>query len=74
MEFLLHLWRRAGLREGVSCYHQNTPMYAGIARRESLKHAWDAALQGDPESAFGGVLIANAEIDKETASAINELF
>jgi phosphoribosylaminoimidazolecarboxamide formyltransferase / IMP cyclohydrolase len=46
----------------------------GIARRESLKHAWDAALQGDPESAFGGVLIANAEIDKETASAINELF
>jgi phosphoribosylaminoimidazolecarboxamide formyltransferase/IMP cyclohydrolase len=31
-------------------------------------------LQGDPESAFGGVLIANAAIDKETASAISELF
>jgi phosphoribosylaminoimidazolecarboxamide formyltransferase/IMP cyclohydrolase len=46
----------------------------GVARRQTLKQAWDAALQGDPESAFGGVLIANAEIDKETAIAINELF
>ncbi len=46
----------------------------GVARRQTLKQAWDAALEGDPESAFGGVLIANAEIDKETAIAINELF
>jgi phosphoribosylaminoimidazolecarboxamide formyltransferase/IMP cyclohydrolase len=46
----------------------------GIASRKTLKQAWDAALQGDPESAFGGVLITNAAIDKETASAINELF
>ena len=46
----------------------------GIAQRQTLKQSWDAALQGDPESAFGGVLIANTEIDKETASAINELF
>lgn len=46
----------------------------GIAQRDTLKQAWDAALQGDPESAFGGVLIANAALDKETATAINELF
>jgi phosphoribosylaminoimidazolecarboxamide formyltransferase/IMP cyclohydrolase len=46
----------------------------GIASRATLKEAWDAALQGDPESAFGGVLISNAAIDKETASDINELF
>ena len=46
----------------------------GIAQRQSLKEAWDAALQGDPESAFGGVLITNTEVDKETAAAINELF
>jgi phosphoribosylaminoimidazolecarboxamide formyltransferase/IMP cyclohydrolase len=46
----------------------------GIAERQTLKQAWDAALQGDPESAFGGVLITNTEIDKETAFAINELF
>ncbi len=46
----------------------------GIAARETIKQAWNAALQGDPESAFGGVLISNVEIDKETALAINELF
>jgi phosphoribosylaminoimidazolecarboxamide formyltransferase/IMP cyclohydrolase len=32
------------------------------------------ALAGDPESAFGGVLISNSLIDKETADAINEIF
>jgi phosphoribosylaminoimidazolecarboxamide formyltransferase/IMP cyclohydrolase len=27
----------------------------GIASRATIKEAWDAALAGDPESAFGGV-------------------
>ncbi|MBS1730578.1 MAG: bifunctional phosphoribosylaminoimidazolecarboxamide formyltransferase/IMP cyclohydrolase [Bacteroidetes bacterium] len=46
----------------------------GIAKRESLKDAWDAALAGDPESAFGGVLVCNKEMDETTAASINELF
>jgi phosphoribosylaminoimidazolecarboxamide formyltransferase / IMP cyclohydrolase len=46
----------------------------GIATRGSLKEAWDAALAGDPESAFGGVLACNAMVDKATAEAINEIF
>ena len=46
----------------------------GIAIRETVKESWNAALAGDPESAFGGVLICNAEIDKDTANAINEIF
>ena len=46
----------------------------GIAIRGSLKEAWDAALAGDPESAFGGVLACNATVDKSTAQAINEIF
>ncbi len=46
----------------------------GIASRPSVKDAWDAALAGDPESAFGGVLVCNAAIDKATAEAINEIF
>jgi len=46
----------------------------GIASRPTVKEAWDAALAGDPESAFGGVLISNAPIDKETAEAINHIF
>ena len=46
----------------------------GIATRQTLKQSWDAALEGDPESAFGGVLVANKEIDESTAGAISELF
>ncbi|HVI47091.1 MAG TPA: bifunctional phosphoribosylaminoimidazolecarboxamide formyltransferase/IMP cyclohydrolase [Chitinophaga sp.] len=46
----------------------------GIASRPTLKEAWDAALAGDKESAFGGVLVCNKVIDKVTAEAINEIF
>lgn len=46
----------------------------GIASRATVKEAWDAALAGDPESAFGGVLACNAEVDRSTAEAINEIF
>lgn len=46
----------------------------GIAQRATLKESWDTALAGDPESAFGGVLICNGTIDKVTAEAINEIF
>ncbi len=46
----------------------------GIAQRSTVKESWDAALAGDPESAFGGVLVCNGTIDKATADAINEIF
>jgi len=46
----------------------------GIASRTTVKDSWDAALAGDPESAFGGVLVTNATVDKATADAINEIF
>ncbi|MBR2638537.1 MAG: bifunctional phosphoribosylaminoimidazolecarboxamide formyltransferase/IMP cyclohydrolase [Bacteroidaceae bacterium] len=46
----------------------------GLASRPTILEAWKAALAGDPVSAFGGVLIANAPIDKATAEAINEIF
>jgi phosphoribosylaminoimidazolecarboxamide formyltransferase / IMP cyclohydrolase len=46
----------------------------GIAQKQTVKAAWDAALAGDPESAFGGVLVCNGTIDKATAEAINEIF
>ena len=46
----------------------------GIAQRSTVKESWDAALAGDPESAFGGVLVSNSTIDKATADAINEIF
>lgn len=46
----------------------------GVAQRSTVKESWDAALAGDPESAFGGVLVCNGVIDKATADAINEIF
>ena len=46
----------------------------GMAQRTTVKESWDAALAGDPESAFGGVLVCNGTIDKATADAINEIF
>jgi phosphoribosylaminoimidazolecarboxamide formyltransferase/IMP cyclohydrolase len=46
----------------------------GIAIRDSVAEAWKTALACDPESAFGGVLVCNAEIDKATAEAIHEIF
>ncbi|WP_158838915.1 bifunctional phosphoribosylaminoimidazolecarboxamide formyltransferase/IMP cyclohydrolase [Polaribacter sp. L3A8] len=46
----------------------------GFAQRETISQAYTDALAGDPVSAFGGVLIANTEIDKETAEKIHTLF
>ncbi len=46
----------------------------GIATRSFLKEAWIDALACDPVSAFGGVIIANDEIDEATALEINKLF
>jgi len=46
----------------------------GVASRQVLKDAWADALAGDPVSAFGGVLVTNAVIDRETAEEINKIF
>ena len=46
----------------------------GFAQRETIKQAYVDALAGDPVSAFGGILIANTAIDKETAEEIHKLF
>ncbi|MGJ8761918.1 MAG: bifunctional phosphoribosylaminoimidazolecarboxamide formyltransferase/IMP cyclohydrolase [Polaribacter sp.] len=46
----------------------------GFAQRDTISQAYTDALAGDPVSAFGGVLISNTEIDKETAEKIHTLF
>ena len=46
----------------------------GVAQRDTVFASWEAALAGDPESAFGGVLVTNGTIDKATAEAIQEIF
>ena len=46
----------------------------GLASRPTVLQAWKDALAGDPVSAFGGVLITNAVVDRETAEEINKIF
>lgn len=46
----------------------------GVAVRGTVHEAWQAALAGDPVSAFGGILISNMPIDMPTAEAIDEIF
>ncbi|QLE00650.1 bifunctional phosphoribosylaminoimidazolecarboxamide formyltransferase/IMP cyclohydrolase [Galbibacter sp. BG1] len=46
----------------------------GVATRPTIKEAYIDALAGDPVSAFGGILIANTEIDADTANEIHTLF
>jgi len=63
-------------------FTENGPTFAilkhnnacGIATRPTVLEAYEAALAGDPVSAFGGILITNQTIDKATAEAINPLF
>ena len=46
----------------------------GIASRNTLVDSWKDALEADPVSAFGGVLITNLEVDRTTAEEINKIF
>ncbi|MCQ2203138.1 MAG: bifunctional phosphoribosylaminoimidazolecarboxamide formyltransferase/IMP cyclohydrolase [Bacteroidales bacterium] len=46
----------------------------GLASRKTVCEAWKDALAGDPESAFGGIVITNVEIDKATAEEMNSIF
>ncbi len=46
----------------------------GIASRPNVKEAWEAALAGDPVSAFGGIVITNRLVDAAAAEEINKIF
>ena len=46
----------------------------GVASRPLLRDAWNEALQADPVSAYGGVLITNSPVDEATAEEINKIF
>ncbi|MEC4004643.1 bifunctional phosphoribosylaminoimidazolecarboxamide formyltransferase/IMP cyclohydrolase [Flavobacterium sp. SUN052] len=66
----------------IAEFKDNDPTFAilkhnnacGLATRKSMFAAYLAALDCDPTSAFGGVLMANGEIDMITALEINNLF
>lgn len=59
-------------RAVVAILKHNTPCGVGVA--DSLKAAWDKAFATDPDSPFGGIIIANRPWDIEFARAVDELF
>ncbi|SHF03917.1 bifunctional phosphoribosylaminoimidazolecarboxamide formyltransferase/IMP cyclohydrolase [Alkalibacter saccharofermentans] len=55
----------------VAVKHANP---CGVGSADSIYEAFIKAYEGDPVSIFGGIVVANGEIDKKTAEKINELF
>ena len=46
----------------------------GVASRKNPSDAWKDALECDPVSAFGGVIVTNAPVDDVTAAEIDKIF
>lgn len=51
--------------------HNNT---CGMACRPTVKEAWEAAMEADPVSVYGGIIVTNRRVDKIAAQAIGEIF
>ena len=46
----------------------------GFALGQSVKEAYQKAFEADTQSAFGGVLVTNHEVDEDAANEMNSLF
>ncbi|MBE0510203.1 MAG: bifunctional phosphoribosylaminoimidazolecarboxamide formyltransferase/IMP cyclohydrolase [Chromatiales bacterium] len=57
---------------GPACVIVKHANPCGVAIGQGLLEAYDRAYQTDPESAFGGIIAFNQELDGETAKAIVE--
>jgi phosphoribosylaminoimidazolecarboxamide formyltransferase/IMP cyclohydrolase len=58
--------------EGPACVIVKHANPCGVALGDSLLQAYERAFATDPESAFGGIIAVNAELDGDTAKAIVE--
>ena len=58
--------------EGPACVIVKHANPCGVALGTSLLESYDRAYRTDPESAFGGIIAFNRELDAETAKAIVE--
>ncbi len=55
----------------VACKHSNP---CGVGSAENIYEAYMKAFNADPVSIFGGIVVANREIDKSTAVELNKIF
>lgn len=56
--------------DGPACVIVKHANPCGVATGNNILEAYDRAYQTDPESAFGGIIAFNQELDGETAKAI----
>ncbi len=59
---------------GPACVVMKHTNPCGAAERATLLEAWQAALAGDPLSAYGGVVGLTREVDAATAEAMASIF
>ncbi len=59
---------------GAACVVVKHTNPCGAAERPTLLEAWQAALAGDPVSAFGGVVALTREVDAATAEGLASIF
>jgi phosphoribosylaminoimidazolecarboxamide formyltransferase/IMP cyclohydrolase len=64
----------ARLLRGPACVVVKHTNPCGAAERPTLLEAWQAALAGDPEAAFGGVVALTRPVTPEVAQALTEIF
>ncbi len=59
---------------GPACVIVKHTNPCGAAERPTLLEAWQAALSGDPVSAFGGVVALTRTVDRTVAEALSTIF
>ena len=59
---------------GPACVIVKHTNACGAAERASLLEAWEAALAGDPVSAFGGVVALTRDVDRAVAERLVSIF
>ena len=62
------------LRRGPAAVIVKHTNPCGAAERATLLEAWNAALEADPISAFGGVVALTREVDRAVAEALTSIF
>ena len=73
MSDIMRYYLSGGGVSNFAIIKHNNP--CGFAKSdENVYEAFKRALAGDPQSAFGGILISSEEIDSEAASEIDKIF
>jgi phosphoribosylaminoimidazolecarboxamide formyltransferase/IMP cyclohydrolase len=66
-------WEAAQLFSGPAVAIVKHMVPCGLAVRDMLSAAYKAALEGDPVSAFGGIVALNRVVDAETAAMMRKI-